>query len=85
MPIGASSATVETAPGPTDETAQAIRKSRIGTTRALPRASWIARWASVWSVPLVSAMAKSSVTPVSVRNSDTGKPAMTASGRSPAW
>ena len=37
MPIGASSATVETAPGPTDETAQAIRKSRTGTTRALPR------------------------------------------------
>ena len=81
---GASSATVEMAPGPIDDSAQASRKTKRGISFASPRASRITRAASAPSVPLVSAIAKSSVTPASVRNSETGKPAITASGRMPA-
>ena len=84
MASGTRSATVEIAPGPTEQSAHATRKRQTGITRALPRASLMARWASPSSVPLVSAIAKSRVTPDNVRKSVTGKPAMTASGRMPA-
>ncbi len=81
---GATSATVEMAPGPIDDNAQASTKTSTGITRRLPRASRMARVARAPSVPLASAIANSSVTPTSVRNSDTGKPARTMSGRRPA-
>ena len=84
MASGANSATVESAPGPTDDKAQAITKKRIGITRALPRAARTARFASASRLPFVSARENSRVTPVKVRKSEIGKPLMTASGLRPA-
>jgi hypothetical protein len=81
---GARSATVETAPGPTEDRAHAIAKKISGITCALPRAARTPRLASASRLPFVSASENSSVTPVSVMNSEIGKPLITASGRSPA-
>ena len=74
---GMSSATLEIAPGPIDDSTKALTKNTIGIARALPRAIRTARFASRSSVPFVSASANSSDTPASVRKSDAGKPAIT--------
>ena len=81
---GTTSATLEIAPGPTAEITQGIAKNISGIRRARPRVQRTAPCASRSSVPFTSAAAKSSVRPVSVRNSDDGKPRMTASAVSPA-
>ena len=74
----------DAARGPTDDKGQAAGKNRSGRARWLPRATRVARVASASGVPLVSATPKSSVMPVSEMKRETGKPAMTASGRRPA-
>ena len=74
---GASSATVDTAPGPTEESRPAPRKNTNGTRRGSPPANLTARCATRSSVPLTSAIENRSVTPTSVRNSDEGNPAVT--------
>ena len=70
--IGATSAAVAMLPGPIDASAAARTKNMIGTTPRLPRQLRTAWWASRSSVPLTCASEKSSVTPVSVRNSGWG-------------
>src|SRR3954471_9195813 len=58
MASGATSATLETAPGPTAEIAQAIAKNIGGSSGARPPISRTARFARLARVPLVSAAAK---------------------------
>ena len=50
----------------------------IGMSPALPRQTRTARCAMRSSVPFSCAWVNSSVTPASVRNSDTGNPPMTS-------
>src|SRR6185369_13746886 len=81
---GFRSATADTAPGPTDDNTPAATKKTSGTTRGWPPDSLIVLLATRSSVPFASASANSSVTPVSVRKSDAGKPAITWSALHPA-
>ena len=86
MAIGARMAVVAMLPGPMLESASAIRKNITGMTPALPRQALTARAATRPSVPLMPAMPKSSVTPISVRNSCTGKvPITVLSGMPPRY
>jgi hypothetical protein len=71
--MGATRATLAIAPGPTVETAQAMKKSSMGIALASPRARRRARAARPSRVPLDSARANSSVTPARVTKSWAGK------------
>ena len=66
---GTTSAAVAMLPGPIDESPAAVRKNMIGMAPRLPRQRPTARRVTCSSVPLHCASVKSSVTPVSVRNS----------------
>ncbi len=79
--IGTTSATLATAPGPTVESPQAMRKNIHGSSATRPRARPSAAIATRCSVPFTSASVNSSVTPASVRNSCAGNPAVTSSTR----
>ncbi len=84
MAIGVSSAAVAMLPGPIDDSSAPSTKNMIGIVPAFPRQTRTAWCASCDSVPFDCAMANSSVTPASVRNSWLGKPAITAlTGRPP--
>ena len=80
---GASRALAGVAPAPMVERMRPSAKNMIGRTPACPRHSRTARAVSRASVPLHSAMLKSSVTPTSVMNSETGNPMSTASADIP--
>ena len=75
--IGASSAAVDTFPGPSEASAAASTKNITGIRPALPRQSCTARCAIRSRVPFSCACENNRVTPASVRNSATGKPAIT--------
>jgi hypothetical protein len=82
--IGASKPVVAILPGPADASTAPSAKYMIGTTPTRPRHRRIALCATMSSVPLTCACANSSVTPDSVRNRSTGKPAVTSrNGKSP--
>ncbi len=76
--IGAMSAVVAMCPGPTDASTQPSAKNMTGTRPALPRHKRSARSATFVSVPFCWAWVNSNVTPASVRNNETGKPAITS-------
>ena len=74
--IGPSRAIDAMLPGPIDPKMNASTKNMIGIKPALPRQLLTARNASLPRVPLTSASVKSSVTPVRVRKSCVGNPAL---------
>ncbi len=75
--IGATIAAVAMLPGPIDARPAPSRKNMMGITPRLPRHSRTAWWARRSRVPLHCAAVKSSVIPVSVRNSWVGNPPIT--------
>ena len=77
--IGATIATLATAPGPIADNPNASAKNTIGRSPALPRTTRAACPASKSSVPLDFAAANNSVTPASVRNNWDGNPAISVS------
>ncbi len=82
--IGASRPVVAMLPGPADASAAPSTKYMIGTSPTRPRHSRTALCATMSSVPFTRAWLNSSVTPASVRNRSTGKPAVTSrSGKCP--
>ena len=80
---GASSALAGVAPAPMVATTKPIAKNMIGSTPACPRHTRVARAVNRASVPLHSAIEKSSVTPMSVTIRSVGNPSSTALGVMP--
>ena len=74
MAGAASRALAGVPPGPIVDTTTPSAKNMTGNSPAFPRQSRTARPVNLDSVPLVSAMLNSSVTPTSVTSNGTGKP-----------
>ena len=81
--IGATSAALAILPGPSEDRPLVRKKNMMGSSPTFPRQSFMARWATLSSVPFSCACVNSSVTPASVRNRADGNPAKTSSMRKP--